>query len=95
MPHNSPLCASLGHYVGTLVVIYCPHQQRWEFVVTAGDDTDDQELEHRHVEFGPFDSAAEVARRVGSEATQLVNVTSRLWLDRRQEEATARALDGE
>jgi hypothetical protein len=93
--HDSPLCAALGHYVGTLTVIYCPHEQRWLMVMGSGDDLSDVSIDHERFDFGPFDSADDVARRAESVVSMLVRVHSRLWLDRRRAVEDTRPLDDE
>lgn len=82
--HDSRFCAELGHYIGTVSVIYCPHHQSWTLVEFAGDDADDQALEHATFNFGPFDGTDDVARHAASVVSKLVRVTSRLWLHRRR-----------
>lgn len=85
MTHDSPLCAQLGHYVSSVTMVYCPHQQAWLVVWSAGDEVDDMSLDHGRVDFGPFDSADDVARRVESLVSMLVRVRSRQWLAARHE----------
>ena len=83
MHHDGPICAALGHFVGTLTVIYCPHTQAWIMVWSAGDDNDDMLLDHGQMEFGPFDSSDDVARRAASFTQKLVRVDARRWLAQR------------
>lgn len=78
--HDGALCAQLGHYVGTITVVYCPHQQAWLMVWSAGHDQDDIAIDHGRVDFGPFDSADDVFRRAQSELASLVRTRSRQWL---------------
>jgi hypothetical protein len=84
--HSAPLCASLGHFVGTLTVVYCPHHQSWILLYHAGDEADDRSLDSARIDFGPFDSADDVARRSASVVQMLVRVTSRRWLASRRED---------
>lgn len=86
MTHDTQFCAALGHYVGTVAVIYCPHHQAWTLVHAAGDDSDDTYLDHGTFNFGPFDSADDVAKHAASVVSMLVRVRSRQWLHRRQED---------
>ena len=82
--HDAPLCAALGHFIGQVLVVYCPHQQRWTAFVRSGDDADDGADFVRHVPFGPFDSADDVADHLGSHLAELVRVRSRVWLEARR-----------
>ena len=84
--HDTTYCAELGHFIGTVTVIYCPHSQAWTIVHYAGDDSDDQYLDHGTFAFGPFDSADDVAKHAASVVSMLVRVRSRQWLHRRQED---------
>lgn len=85
MTHDSPLCAQLGHYVGTLTAVYCPHHQAWVVVWRAGDESDDGRIDGGRLDFGPFDSADDVARRCESLVSMLVRVRPRQWLAARHE----------
>lgn len=82
--HDGPLCAQLGHYVASLAVIYCAHHQAWVCVIAAGDESDDTALEHRRINFGPFDSTDEVAEAMRSEVSYLVRVLPRVWAEQRR-----------
>lgn len=77
--HDSPICASLGHYVGGLTVAYCPHHMAWVMVVRAGDETDDTNWRHETVRFGPFDSDEDVLRRAVSETQRLLRADRAAW----------------
>lgn len=86
--HDGPLCAQLGHFVSTITAVYCPHQQAWLAVVTAGDDQDDTALDSRRIDFGPFDGPDDVTRRLTGELTAHIQVRLRQWL------ASSHARDG-
>lgn len=86
MEHDSPICAALGHFVGTVVVVYCPHHQAWTLVWRAGDDSDDSYLDGGVHRFGPFDSTDDVANRASSVVQMLCRSRSRQWLASRQED---------
>lgn len=70
--HDNPLCASLGHYIGHLTVVWCPHRQEWLGYVNAGDDTDDMSWRTRTLRFGPFDRQEEVESEVVAETLRLL-----------------------
>ena len=78
--HTGPMCASIGHYVATITVAFCPHRQGWVVHVRAGDDRDDTSWDMRTIEFGPFDGANDVLARAQSELASLVRVGSAAWL---------------
>lgn len=82
--HENPICAQLGHYVGHMTVVYCPHHQGWTVIVRSGDDADDECDESRRIDFGPFDTTRDVAEGCASMLAELVNVRSRVWLERRR-----------
>lgn len=86
MTHDTELCAALGHYIGQVAVIYCPHHQAWTMVHSAGDDSDDMKLDSGTLTFGPFDGTDDVARHAASVVSMLVRVRSRQWLHQRQQE---------
>lgn len=95
MTHDTHLCAALGHYIGTVTVIYCPHHQAWTMVHHAGDDADDMCMDSGTFTFGPFDSMDDVARRAASVVSMLVRVRSRQWLHRRRLVEDVEIGDGE
>lgn len=77
--HNSPICASLGHFVGGLTVAWCPHLSAWTAVVRAGDESDDTSWRMETITFGPFDSQEDVERRVGAELLRVLRADRSGW----------------
>lgn len=84
--HDTELCAALGHFIGSVTVIWCPHHQAWTMVHRCGDDADDSYLDGGTVAFGPFDGADDVAKHAASVVSMLVRVRSRQWAHARRQE---------
>ena len=82
--HDSPLCAALGHYVASLCVAYCLHEQRWIMVVAAGDETDDQSWRWQRFDFGPFDGREDVLDQAKRELERLLRADLEGWRAQQQ-----------
>lgn len=88
MPHDNALCAALGHFIYTQALIYCPHEQAWTIVYTAGTDSDDRLYEGRTIRLGPFDGTEDALARARALTLACVQVRHRQFiagLDRRHD----------
>lgn len=59
-------CTTLGHIYTSLMVIRCPHLESYSVSVRTWSDNDVDDTEivfEAAIEFGPFDSAAEIESR--------------------------------
>jgi hypothetical protein len=90
MPHDSPMCAAIGHYIAEVLVIYCPHHQAYETIARAGDDRSDESWRSQHVSWGPFDSRDDVETWLVGELRRLVRADLQGWLAQ-QRDAMPRA----
>jgi hypothetical protein len=81
--HENPLCASLGHYVGVITVVWCPHRSEWLCYVRVGDDADDVSWRSDRLAFGPFDSHEEVVAQVTAETQRVLRADHQAYLARR------------
>lgn len=84
MEHTGPICGALGHFVGTLTIVWCPHHQGWELVVHAGDDADDCHWRSERISFGPFDDLDQVVGRAQSEVARLARADKSAWVAARE-----------
>lgn len=82
--HDSPLCASLGHFVGSIVVVWCPHRGAHILIVNAGDDADDTSYRSSRLDFGPFDSLEDVVARAQGEVARLLRADRAAWAAARE-----------
>lgn len=87
--HESPICASLGHYVAGVQVAYCPHHMAWTCIIRSGDETDDTSWRWLRLDFGPFDSEADVIARLQSEVARLVRADRAGWAAAREAQGPA------
>lgn len=83
--HDGPICAALGHRVATLTVIYCPHRASWTIVTMEGDDADDRADDSARIDFGPFDTAEDVANEARGRIGQMIRTGVPRWLEARRE----------
>jgi hypothetical protein len=81
--HDGPICASIGHYVASLVVAWCGHDDSYTVVVNVGDDTDDTLWRSQRIVFGPFDSRADVLARLESELGRIMRADLEAYKARR------------
>lgn len=84
MDHDGPICAQLGHFIGTLTLVWCPHRQGFELVVRAGDDADDSYWRTDRISFGPFDDLDSVVGRAQSEVARLARADRSAWVAARE-----------
>lgn len=78
--HDSPFCASLGHFVAGVTLAYCPHLSAWVMVVRAGDETDDTSWRMETVRFGPFDSDSDVEHHALAELRRIMRADRSGWV---------------
>lgn len=77
--HNGPICASIGHYVATVTVVWCPHRQGYEVYTRVGDDRDDTSWRFSSKSFGPFDGPAEVLTDAQAEIARALRADRAAW----------------
>lgn len=80
MTHETTYCAALGHFIYTQALIYCPHEQSWTIVYSAGTDANDMSYEHRTLRLGPFDGVEDVIARARATTLAVVQVRHRQFL---------------
>lgn len=84
MTHDTDLCAELGHFIGQVTVVYCPHQQAWSVGYTAGDDSDDTALASLWQQLGPFDDRAAAMSLARGRLEALMRAHHSQWMARRR-----------
>jgi hypothetical protein len=68
--HEAGPCAALPHQYFTYMAVWCPHRQQWTVTAGAygetGSSSDPVDYRTRRVELGPFDTAGDAARLLGT-----------------------------
>lgn len=77
--HAGPICASLGHFIATVTVVWCPHHQGYEVYTRVGDDTDDTSWRYSSKSFGPFDGTPDVLADAQAELARAMRADRAAW----------------
>lgn len=80
MAHQTTFCAALGHFIGSVHLIYCPHEQAWTLVYSAGTDADDTLYEHATRRLGPFDQTEDAIALARALMRSVIDVRVRQFL---------------
>lgn len=77
--HTGPICASIGHYIATVTVVWCPHRQGYEVYTRVGDDRDDISWRFSSKSFGPFDGPDAVLHDAQAEIARALRADRAAW----------------
>lgn len=95
MPHQTTYCAALGHFIYSQALIYCPHEQAWTIVYSAGTDENDMCYDHQTLRLGPFDGLEDVIARARATTLAVVQTRHRQFLAGLARQPSKRAEAGE
>lgn len=82
--HNSQPCAALPHVIGTITVVRCGHRESFTgtmWCVLDGGNDGPELLSSESIDFGPFDTQAEIEEWTRRLCAQMVRTVGIVHLD--------------